>query len=410
MRITDIEAHPITLEFNDWHADALMHFHGSSGLQRSIFIAHTDTGLEGLGEGRATPEMVEQYIGTDPFDWIDDTTSLALGKAMYDLMGKHLGIPAHKLFGKRVRAWVPLGSWTVSQAPAAMAEEVRRFSDMGYTWMKYHTTPFQNVLEQTAAMQEVAPPGFKVHYDFNGGRTNDDILGLIRQLATFPIAGMVEDVMNQADLEGHRLLCEKSPLPVLLHGLAFDGMRELQAEAADGYILGNSPIGEQMRRAGLLAGFARPFLIQNGGGAMTLSFLTQLSSTFPTATLPHYTDANVWKSDVVKERFEVVRGYMKVPEKPGLGVTLDRDELERLKSLPMPICPPFIVRCHYAGGRTLHFMHDPEEARNFLCIPDLASMPQCGYADPVETEYWDDDGSEEFRSMLAQCREGPVWT
>ena len=68
MRITDIEIHPITLEFNDRHADSLMHFHGSSGLVRSIFIVHTDNGLQGLGEGRATPEVVERYIGTNPCD------------------------------------------------------------------------------------------------------------------------------------------------------------------------------------------------------------------------------------------------------------------------------------------------------------------------------------------------------
>ena len=164
-----------------------------------------------------------------------------------------------------------------------------------------------------------------------------------------------------------------------------------------------------MRRAARFSAFNRPFLIQNGEGGITHGFLTQLSSTFPTATLPHYTDANVWKSDVVKERFEMVRGYMRVPEHPGLGVTLDRDELARLEALPMPVCSPFVVRSRYADGRTLHFIHDTEKAQDFLCVPNLSIMPQCGYADPVETDYWDNNGSEEFGSMFARCQEGPVW-
>ena len=408
MRITEVEQHDVTLEFNDWHADALFHFHGSGNLRRTVVVVHTDNGLEGLGEGRVGDDVIDKYIGTDPFDWLADDTSLPLGKAMYDLMGKHLGIPAHKLFGRKVRDWVPMGSWTVSQPPDAMADEIRHFAEMGYTWRKYHTSVYQNVLEQTAAMQEVAPPGFKIHYDLNGGRTSDDTLSLTRELAKFPIAGLIEDPMDQSDLEGYRLLREQSPLPIMIHGTMFDLVRELRAEAADGYGNGHYTIAEQIRRAGLLAGFNRPFWIQNGGGALTRSFLAQMSCTFPTATAAHYTDGNVWKSDIVNEQFEVVNGYMKVPDKPGLSVTLNRDELERLKALPTPKCNPFIVRCRYGDGPTMHFIHDPENARNFLCIPDLNAMPQGSYADPVTTDYWHDDGTAAFADMFERCRQGPV--
>ena len=44
------------------------------------------------------------------------------------------------------------------------------------------------------------------------------------------------------------------------------------------------------------------------GGALTLSFIAQMNCTFPTATLAHYTDGNVWKSDVVWQRLEIVNG------------------------------------------------------------------------------------------------------
>ena len=47
-----------------------------------------------------------------------------------------------------------------------MAEAVQQYASEGHVWMKYHVSPFHNVLEQTAAMQAVAPEGFKVHYDF----------------------------------------------------------------------------------------------------------------------------------------------------------------------------------------------------------------------------------------------------
>ena len=47
-----------------------------------------------------------------------------------------------------------------------MAEAVQRYAAQGYTWMKFHLWPFENVLEQTKAIQQVAPEGFQIHYDF----------------------------------------------------------------------------------------------------------------------------------------------------------------------------------------------------------------------------------------------------
>ena len=51
---------------------------------RCIYIATTDTGLEGIGEyhDREPDETIAQYIGTSPFDWVGDQTSLPLGMAM----------------------------------------------------------------------------------------------------------------------------------------------------------------------------------------------------------------------------------------------------------------------------------------------------------------------------------------
>ena len=409
MKITEIEKYEVAMEQQDWNTYAIMHFYGSCQAKRTILVVHTDTGLEGLGEGNVKDEVLERYIGTSPFDWVGDDTSLALGKAMYDLMGKHLGVPAYKLFGQRLRSWVPMVCYTVPQSPEAMAEEVRQASAMGYTWLKFHLSPTQNVIEETEAMQKAAPPGFKIQYDFNGSYGTDHALSIIMELGRFPIAGVIEDPLKQDDLDAYQALRNKSPLPILLHGASYGHTQELLAGAVDGYVLGHSTIGEQMQKAQLLAAFKKPFSIQNSGGAITQSFLAQMSCTFPTATLSQLTSSWLWKSDVVRERFEIVGGLMRVPEGPGLGVTLDRDELERLKALPIPKQPPFIVRSKYAYGGTLHFIHDPEKNHNGLFYPDLTTVPRMGYAEPVKTDFWDDDGSKEYREMFARCQKEPVW-
>jgi hypothetical protein len=80
--------------------------------KHTIYIARTDTGLVGYGESgsKATPEVVQTYTGTSPFQHLCDEVDVGLGTAVYDLMGKTTGLPCHKLFGARCRQWVPVRS------------------------------------------------------------------------------------------------------------------------------------------------------------------------------------------------------------------------------------------------------------------------------------------------------------
>ena len=167
MKVTEIEVHQIMLEYQDFLAYQLNHYYGPT--KRTIYIAHTDSGLEGLGESGITkpPDVIQQYIGTNPFDWISDETSLGLGTAMYDLMGQAVGVPVYKLFGQRYRAWVSVGSWTVSTNPDRMAETGEHYACQGYTWMKYHLSPFKNAIEQAEAM-EAGPMMFNLAQSFVG--------------------------------------------------------------------------------------------------------------------------------------------------------------------------------------------------------------------------------------------------
>jgi len=88
--VTEIEVHQITPDYEDWIAYQLNHHFGPQ--HRSVYVAHTKNGLVGLGDGiHETEEIVKKYIGSNPFDWIGDETSLPLAMAMYDLMARSPG-------------------------------------------------------------------------------------------------------------------------------------------------------------------------------------------------------------------------------------------------------------------------------------------------------------------------------
>ena len=48
MKVTDIDIHRVTLEYDKGRADELLHYHDMT--QRTIYIAHTDNGLVGYGD------------------------------------------------------------------------------------------------------------------------------------------------------------------------------------------------------------------------------------------------------------------------------------------------------------------------------------------------------------------------
>src|SRR5690349_19594206 len=53
LTVTEIDAHDITPEYEDWIAYQLNHYYGPS--PRTVYVVHTNTGLEGLGEGSREP-------------------------------------------------------------------------------------------------------------------------------------------------------------------------------------------------------------------------------------------------------------------------------------------------------------------------------------------------------------------
>ena len=385
IRITDIEVHNITEEFVDWIAYELNHFYGP--WKRTVYVVHTDAGLIGLGEsGSPEPEeTIEKYIGTSPFDWVGDENSLGLGTAMYDLMGKAAGVPVYKLFGQRYRRWVPVASWTVSTHPKRMAQAVERFSAMGYTWMKYHLSPFENVMDQMDAMQAVAPEGFRIHHDITMHGTNDHMFELLEKISKYRIAGCFEDPLQERDIEGYAELRKRSRLPIIYHHTPLGATFEVLRRAADAYMLGHQKIGAARRRAGLFAAANIPFMLQNVGGNITRSMTAHMQSAFKTASFHFVNTSESKKSDVVHERLDPVNGFVRVPEQPGLGVTLDRAELERLEKLQLPEQPKWIIKTRFANGARMYNIADPKRSL-FMVRPDRWRLIPMSYDSPLTTE------------------------
>ena len=416
LRVTEIETHEILLPYHDFNARTLFRYHGLGIQLRTVYIAKTNhEGLEGYGEawGRGWPkDKVEKYVGTNPFDWIGDTTTLPINMAMYDLMGKYLGLPAWKLIGPKLRDRVPVAAWTVSQPPKQMAAEVRQAVRQGYRWLKYHVDEIQNVVDQTAAMQEVAPPGFKIHYDFNANSTFEAIAPVIRKLERFSVAGRIEDPIVASDPDGWLKIREMSSLPILAHHAPVDFMVK---GFCDGFMSGHAAVGAAAKTAAVAETSNTPIMLQNAGGTLNQAFLAHQAAVFKMATIDHVNLARLWKEDVTNETMPIVNGHVEVPKSPGLGVTLNREKLKKYESAKRPRHEPFLVRIRYKDGPTIYVRHDPEKPGatdnlRFLkrLLGEQIPGPVPAYDNSVVTNFWNDQNSAEFQRMWKATANGPV--
>ena len=114
-----------------------------------------------------------------------------------------------------------------------------------------------------------------------------------------------------------------------------------------------------------------------------------------------------WKADIVKERPDPINGLLRVSDKPGLGVTLDRAELERLKNLKLPKQRRWIIKTRFANGTMMYNIADPKNSI-FMVRPDRERLLPMSYDAPLQTEYWDDDGSPEYQETFERIRRAGV--
>ena len=417
MRITEMEVHTIVPPFQDFNSADIRRYHGHTIQCRTVYVLRTDTGLEGIGEtwgpGPEEDELKEQYIGTSPFDWINSEVYLPLNMATYDLMGKHLGVPAWKLMGAKLRSWIPVSAWTVSREPQAMAEEVLQAAQKGYCWLKYHVDEVQNVIAQTEAMDKVAPRGFKVHFDFTANSNHYTMRPILAELERFKVAGRFEDVLQGTDEEGYRILRQQCKLPVIVH----HGPAEFMVKGlADGYMAGHAPIGTALKMGAVAAITNTPIMYQQAGGTINQAFLAHEVAVVEPATIDHVNLCHLWKEDVTVQSMPVISGSVQVPERPGLGVDLDRDKLERLKVDPAPE-RPYLVRLRYGDGLTVYVRRDPDVSGQQDSIRFLERLhgfavpgPSPSYTNDVVTDFWQgDDDLQAFARLYETAATGPVW-
>ncbi|HIG54680.1 MAG TPA: hypothetical protein EYQ18_11995 [Candidatus Handelsmanbacteria bacterium] len=298
---------------------------------------HTDEGLIGIGEAHGKPAnfvaQADAYTGQDPLALDPFAQPEPFECALLDIAGQAAGLPLYRFFGAKVRDKVAVSYWSRPMEPHETAAEAEVGARMGFSCHKLKARPW-NIVETVRLMRESAGPDYTVGIDPNQNfRLVHIAARLAHELEPFGTVANFENPVLKTHYEWFRLLREKTHIPIALHAnSAAQVLAATKAECIDYVNLSGSAL--EIRQAAAVAEAADiPCWVQLGGLCMGVktAYSVHLQATIPNATLPCDELPFVRVADVLAEGLGLKNGHFTVPEKPGLGVTLDMAVVEKYR-------------------------------------------------------------------------------
>ena len=390
-----------------------------------VLRVRTNSELVGYGEtmcyytwSRVPQEQIERVIGKSPFDFLwDDTLGAGLQMAIYDLAGKAMGVPIYKLLGPKVRDWCPVSWWTNDMSAEDWIEEMKEAVSLGYMTAKLKARPWRDFAALVTAMGKVVPSDFRFDADFNAFLLNaGNATPYLRELEQVPGMAIFESPIPQGDVEGNKVLRGKIDCPIAMHYGSPPIQTTIRDEVCDGFVIGG---GAQrvMADASVAAQMNKPFFLQMVGTGITNAFMLHFAATLSHANWPAVTCHEIYVDDLLKERVEVLNGYARVPEAPGLGIEVDEEAIARYRveegfNPPPPrnmyrVIWPSGASVLYGVGKVGVSNHAHPVAKRGLW-DDFKEGNQPLFHHGVRLEIVPDDGSEEWNALFKRVMEAPI--
>jgi L-alanine-DL-glutamate epimerase-like enolase superfamily enzyme len=301
-----------------------------------IVKLQTAGGLVGLGESFLDPRPhVARLKDRSVWDFFnDETVGPAIMMAIYDLAAQIAGVPLSKIFSPAPRKLVQQTWWSHCLRPALMQAEAKRGLGLGYMVHKVKARQYEEPAEQIAAIAEVAPHDYQIYMDANGsfgspGRT----VAVAESLKRFHIVKGFEQPIAHEDLAGYRAIRKSLTLRLAVHYEAVDTRTFMNESICDAFVVEDWKWGPGLASKSERCKInGQSLWVENG----LFSGISQVFQAHQCAALPNVefiiSLTHVAEDDIVVEPFTVEKGgFYKIPEKPGLGVTLDQQALEKYR-------------------------------------------------------------------------------
>ncbi|MDA0746509.1 MAG: mandelate racemase/muconate lactonizing enzyme family protein [bacterium] len=362
MKITRITATPIRVPRPQLFTSSLGR---SLDTENAVVEIETDEGITGLGEvcsiwdrkGRGQAEdindlLAEALTGKDPFRIAEIHATMdsllhrsypakaGIDMALYDIVGKALNTPVYNLLGGKVREKVLLSHSLSMGEPKQIADFAASLVAKGYKTIKAKIGMNQKAdLATVKAVRERIGSDTVLRVDANmGWRNAKEAVRNIKALEAYDIE-LVEQPLHFSDLHGLHHVREHVDTPIMADESIWtptDAIACIRAEAVDVFNVYVAEAGGIYPASQIFA-IAEAARIPCMIGSMPelgIGTSAQAHLAFAMRNLGYASDVNGFiyhADDIINETFQIDDGYLSPPGGPGLGVTLNRDKVEKYR-------------------------------------------------------------------------------
>lgn len=375
MKITDIKTFAVDCFRTNW-----------------VFVkVYTDEGIDGVGEATleykekaligAVEHIKEYLVGKDPRNIEDHWHKIyrdaywrggavlmsalsAVECALWDILGKSLGVPVYQLLGGRandkVRIYVN-GWFSGAREPEEFAAKAKEAVKRGVTAMKWDpfgksylqisNADLDKALRCVGAVREAVGNSVDLLIEGHGRFDIPNAVKIARELEQFnPM--LFEEPVPPDNLDALKQVKDKSPVAISAGERLYtrwDYRKMFDLAAAD-YIQPDISHAGGIMELKKIAAEAEcryiAFAPHNPSGPVANAATLQLAACCPNFTILEimYSDVE-WRKEICNESLEYEDGYITIPSKPGLGIEIDEAECEK---------HPYQVHTlrHYTGALT----------------------------------------------------------
>ena len=353
-------------------------------LERWFLVrVHTDQGISGVGEGglngfphavQAVVDSFQHYlVGKDPlliehtwqylyrfshFRGAAVTSAVsAIDIALWDIKGKYHQVPVYELLGGKCRDKIRLYMHVSGETPEALAQDALKASQQGFTAVRF--TPFaedfynlgqdrvlRDGVAKIAAVREAVGPDVDVCVEIHLRMSIPEAITFARELEPFrPF--FYEDPITPDSVESMAEVARNVRIPIAtgerLHTI-YEFRELLQMRAAQ-YIRPDLCLAGGLTHCKKIAAVAESFNVgvipHNPLSPISTAACVQLDACIPNFVLQEYTgEDKPPKSLMVRQPLKLERGYLVLPEEPGIGMELNDDFFAGQQWTPRPIDTP----------------------------------------------------------------------
>ncbi|MBI4241588.1 MAG: mandelate racemase/muconate lactonizing enzyme family protein [Candidatus Rokubacteria bacterium] len=358
MKVTRVRPHLLSVPLPRPIRTAI---HDISAVDTVFVEVETDAGAVGMGycfafgrhRARALHALVEDlipiYQGQDPhaaralFDsaWrsinflghagVAVMALAPLDTACWDLAAQDAGLPLFRFLGgtrERVPAYASSGLW-LDYSVDQLVSEARSFLAQGHRAMKMRLgrSPKEDI-ERVRLVREAIGPDVKLLADVNQGWNEATAIRVGRELEPFNLFWL-EEPLPYENLEGCARVAAALATPIATGETDYGPLamkRHLELRAAD-------ILMPDLQRMGGITGFLNAATLCEAFHTPVSSHLFMEASCHLLAAAPNglILEHMAWWQELFEDGLRLVDGHVLLPDKPGIGLGLNRKALERFR-------------------------------------------------------------------------------